>query len=167
MPTLRFNSDTFKYASKNDNIISIKDETFSYCENLTSITLPNSIITIEKGAFSGCKSLTNIALPNNLETIGALSFYYCESITSITIPSNITNIERGAFYNCNNLMHIYVKRDTPIEFDSLIVDLFDDWCFDDYTCEKAILYVPKGSLTAYQTAIGWKKFKNIHEFQVD
>ena len=64
-------------------------------------------------------------------------------------------------------MHIYVKRDTPIEFDSLIVDLFDDWCFDDYTCEKAILYVPKGSLTAYQTAIGCKKFKYIQEFQVD
>ena len=38
---------------------------------------------------------------------------------------------------------------------------------DEKTMVNDILASVKSDLTAYQTAIGWKRFKNIQEYQVD
>ncbi|MEE0974940.1 MAG: leucine-rich repeat protein [Muribaculaceae bacterium] len=40
---------------------SIGDGAFCYCENLTSITIPNSVTSIKRSAFEGCSSLTSIS----------------------------------------------------------------------------------------------------------
>ena len=45
-----------------DTEIGIGDNAFSDCDNLTSITFPESLTTIGKQAFSGCSSLTSITL---------------------------------------------------------------------------------------------------------
>lgn len=42
------------YSGKTYSVTSIGEEAFSYCEDLTSITIPNSVTSIGWGAFNGC-----------------------------------------------------------------------------------------------------------------
>lgn len=49
-------------------------------------------------AFSYCSNLTSITLPDNATSIG-YAFYGCSSLTSIVIPSSVESIAFGAFEN--------------------------------------------------------------------
>lgn len=81
-------------------ITRIADEAFSYCENLTSVTIPDTVTDIGRYAFSCCKKLTNITIPNTVTGIGDGAFYCCVKLTDITIPNNVTNIGEKAFSSC-------------------------------------------------------------------
>ena len=56
---------------------------FYGCNNLESITIPNSVTSIGadgkfvQGAFWGCTSLTSIVIPNSVYSIGWYTFYGC------------------------------------------------------------------------------------------
>ena len=83
--------------------------------------------------------------------------YKCIGLTSITIPSCVISIGNYAFYGCESLTSIYVKASTPAKIE-------ENYGICSLGCENATLYVPKGSLAAYKSADGWKKFENIVEF---
>ena len=68
---------------------------FGNCENLDSITLPDSVTTTG-----------SITLPDSVTTIGEYAFYYCKKINSITIPKNVTTIEPNTFSYCLGLKRI-------------------------------------------------------------
>lgn len=53
-------------------VTSIGDCVFWGCENLTSITIPNSVTSIGKEAFKGCSSLENIYLHKSLRNISGV-----------------------------------------------------------------------------------------------
>ena len=42
----------------------IGDYAFRYCDNLTSITIPDSVTRIRKGVFEGCYNLTSVTIPD-------------------------------------------------------------------------------------------------------
>ena len=113
-------------------VTSIGDYAFTYCSNLTSVTIPNGYIGID--AFSGCTSLTNVTMGNGVTSIGDRAFYectsltsvsipngsigegafmYCTSLTSVTIGNGVTNIGDGAFYCCTNLRGVYFQGNAP------------------------------------------------------
>lgn len=92
----------------------------SFCDNLTTITLPPTLTTItgattygSRGAFQDCPKLTDILLtapsdtngkfPDSLTEIGAYAFSGCPGLTSITLPANLEEIGYNAFSNCGNL----------------------------------------------------------------
>ncbi|MCI5957144.1 MAG: leucine-rich repeat domain-containing protein [Clostridiales bacterium] len=79
---------------------------FSYCKNLTEITLPDSLTAIGDCAFYCCFNLTEIMLPGSLTSIGPWAFSDCENLTEITLPSSLTSIGDLAFYGCENLTEI-------------------------------------------------------------
>lgn len=81
----------------------IADYAFTHCENLTSITIPNSVKTIGEKAFWSCTSLTNIVLPNGITTIEEGTFRGCKNLNSITFGKNVTAIDNEAFYDCKSL----------------------------------------------------------------
>ncbi|MDF7797918.1 leucine-rich repeat domain-containing protein [Pontiellaceae bacterium B1224] len=86
---------------------------FECCEDLTSITLPDSIIHIGKMAFSGCDNLTNITIPDSVVSIGPAAFHGCQSLTSVTIPRGVSSMLPETFSQVPNLTDIYFLGNAP------------------------------------------------------
>ena len=69
---------------------SIAENAFLSCENLTSITIPNSVSSIEARAFNVCTSLASIVIPQSVTSIGDYAFAYCSNLASISVESGNT-----------------------------------------------------------------------------
>ena len=86
--------------AENSKIATIGDYAFSYCQNLTEISLPNSVTLLGTAAFYCSKGLRNATLNENLTQLKNSTFYQCESLTSISIPASIVTIGTYAFSGC-------------------------------------------------------------------
>ena len=87
--------------------------------------------------------------------ITGCKYYGCNGLTSVTIPNSVTSIGYRTFKGCVGLKSIYLMGTTP---PSVGTDNFTDYHYKNIT-----IYIPKGSLEAYQSAYVWKEFKNIQE----
>ena len=77
---------------------------FYGCNNLTSITIPESVTTIWNSAFEGCGSLTSITIPESVTYISSSAFSGCRSLEKIVvIPGNPNYDSRD---NCNAIIEI-------------------------------------------------------------
>ena len=71
-----------------DQVTSIGDSAFEYCDDLTSITIPDSVTSIGERAFYGCSNLATIVLGNGLTEIGINVFFYTPWLTDIQTDHN-------------------------------------------------------------------------------
>lgn len=138
-------------------LTSIGNRAFRNCTNLTSIDLPNSVTSIGESVFYKCTALSNVTIGNGVTTIGKSAFESCTGLTSIKLPSSVDSIGNYAFYKCDSLTSIYVASPTPAKLGSGRIKLVSDY-------NSTTLYVPRGSLTTYQTTNIWKNFVNIVEY---
>lgn len=86
----------------------IGESTFSNCNNLTSVTLPENII--EVGGFKGCSKLHTVVIPDGVETIASDAFLGCSGLTLISIPMSVNSIGSCAFANCSRLSSISIPE---------------------------------------------------------
>lgn len=70
---------------------------FSYCYNLTEVTMYNTVTNIGGYAFSHCWNLKKIRLSDNLKFIRNEALSYCNSLSRIDLPANILTIGADAF----------------------------------------------------------------------
>lgn len=98
-----FIPSTISYNGNNYTVTVIGEEAFSWCSELTAVTIPNSVIYISKKAFSGCYGLTSITIPNSVTSIGESAFDNCSGLTDITIPNSVMSIGKWAFGICTEL----------------------------------------------------------------
>lgn len=91
-------------------LVSIGGFSFSGCEKLTSVVIPESVISIGWDAFRDCTSLTSITLPSDITKIDSGAFSGCTSLASITLPSGITEISSFAFEGCTSLTDIALPK---------------------------------------------------------
>ena len=97
------------YSNKTYTVSTIGNFAFRWCENLTSITLPNSIKTIGSSSFAGSKKCKSINIPEGVVTIKDGAFADCIGLTSLVIPKSTTSIDDFAFDGCGcNLESISV-----------------------------------------------------------
>ena len=135
-----------------DGVISIGTYTFYCCYALVSITIPDSVTSIGQNVFYGCYVLTSIVIPDGVISIIGSAFQYCFGITSITIPDNVTNIGANAFGYCYSVSEYHFKPTTP-------PTLANSNAFNNIPSD-CIIYVPQGSLDAYQQATNWSQFSS-------
>lgn len=95
------------YGSK---VIRINDQAFYKCENLTSVSIPNSVTSIGKQAFYACKKLVSVSLPAGIQTIEEESFSQCIALKTIQIPSGVTSIGKSAFRGCEGLTKVLLPE---------------------------------------------------------
>ena len=174
------------------SVTSIEIRAFLGCESLTSIAIPSSVTTIgdsnTPNPFEGCKALSAITvdadntvfdsrdncnaiiktntnqliagckstiIPNTVTGIGKNAFYNISSLTSITIPSSVTTIGTSAFYHCTGLTSITALATTPPTCNGNV--------FNSVPTNIPV-YVPVGSVSAYQNASIWSNFTNFVGF---
>ncbi|QLK33693.1 leucine-rich repeat domain-containing protein [Flavobacterium psychrophilum] len=102
--------ETVAYNSENYAVTAIGESAFKHCNNLTSVTIPNSVTDIENGAFFSCSGLTSVTIPNSVTTIGDEAFADCSGLTSVTIPNSVTSIGDEAFFNCSGLTSVTIPN---------------------------------------------------------
>lgn len=80
-----------------DNLTEIGDDTFTDCDDLRSIEIPDSVASIGGGAFYMCSLLESIEIPDSVTSIGDSAFYSCYSLEEIVIPDSVEYIGWAAF----------------------------------------------------------------------
>lgn len=90
------------------NVTSIDDYAFDYCQDMSSVEIPQTITTIGKRAFNRCDNLTNITIPNSVTSIREFAFSECYKLSVITIPASVTLIGDGVLAFCKSLEKINV-----------------------------------------------------------
>ena len=69
-------------------ITSIGAFAFSSCDELTSITIPDSITTIEFDAFLDCSGLTSVNIPASVSSLSSTAFRDCANLTDVNVSGN-------------------------------------------------------------------------------
>ena len=78
--------ETVTFEGKTYVVTEISKSAFSECEELTSVTIPNSINSIGSYAFDDCKNLRSITIKSE-GTFGFLAFRGCNKLNSVTIKN--------------------------------------------------------------------------------
>lgn len=89
-------------------ITEIDKSAFQNCENLVTVSLPNTIVKIGDYAFEWCEKLTDVVIPPNVIEIGERAFSG-SNLQSIVIPESVKFIGEHAFSSGENLVEIRIE----------------------------------------------------------
>lgn len=92
-----------------NTVSSIGQAAFGYCSILSDINIPSGVPAFEYGTFSGCKALTSITIPNSVTSIGFGCFMKA-GLTSLKLPDSLTTIDQQAFYGCEQLTSLTIPN---------------------------------------------------------
>jgi hypothetical protein len=81
------------------------------------VSISSSVVTIANDAFSYCENLTNIgfAASSSLEVIGERAFCVSTKLASVTIPASVVTIDKAAFVGCQNLSELTFAAPSSLE----------------------------------------------------
>lgn len=133
-----------------NSVTSVGTYAFNSCYSIETVTMPDSVTNIGNNAFYYCYSFVSITISNSATSIGSDAFYSCFSIASVTIPKSVTIIGANAFGNCHGVKEYHLKPIYP-------PTLSNAGAFSSISSD-CIIFVPKGSLDAYQSATNWSKY---------
>ena len=88
-------------------VLYLAEGCFAYCDEITTVHLPDSLEIIGHDAFFGCSAMRGIYIPDSVTYIGEAAFYDCTALEAISIPYNVHYIDLDAFDNCNSLYYIF------------------------------------------------------------
>ena len=124
-------------------------------KDIVSADLKN-ITKIGEGAFQGTTNLKKVVM-NKVKHIGVQAFT-ASGLTELTLPASVETIGRMAFMNNYSLTKVTVLNPTPVNIS------LNTFATSAQNREKRVLYVPKGSKSAYENNENWaKNFKEIRE----
>ena len=90
----------------NQGTISIADEAFAGCKELTTLSIPDTVINIGMYAFRFCTGLSSVSFGDSVKFLGKESFRGCTNLKSVNIPNSVTKIEESAFSRCKEITEV-------------------------------------------------------------
>ena len=149
---------------------------FKYCDSLRVMIMPDSIDSVGSNLFSDCPNLQRVHLSNSVTHLYEQSFFYCTSLSDVDFGTGIMVIDERAFYNCSSLHSVVF----PASLDSIKEGCFWACTIDTVTLLSTTppvtqgsvfpsygeqnyaipVYIPCGTMTAYQAAPTWSSFTN-------
>ena len=87
--------------------ISIGNNAFYNCDNLTKLVIDGGVTYIGQYAFEYCDNLTELVLGDNVKIIDDEAFQYDNALTVVTLGKNVETINYDAFYGCGSLNLVY------------------------------------------------------------
>ena len=122
--------------------------------NRTTYQVPEGIEVIAAHVFAFLPLLQSIKLPSTLKVIKSRAFQGCKSLYQLDIPAGVKKIDIDALW-ADNLKTIVMEGSVPPEMTGNVKD--EDWRY-----KNVVLCVPRGTISVYKNAPGWKCF-NVKE----
>ena len=149
-----------EYDNQTFDVTAIGDGAFGLCTGITSVVIPESVATISRAAFGGCSAMASVTIPEGVASIGMGAFATCTALTTLTLPATLSSIGMMAFSGCTGLTEIHTLRSQPVAG----TNLFYSSMLGNNNIDPATpVYVPCGTVDAYNAANGWKYFTHIQE----
>jgi len=145
-----------KYDSRDNCNAIVETATGKLVSGCRATVIPDDVSVIGGYAFAG-SGIASFVIPDWVTTIDVYAFEGCKNLETLVIGSGVTNIGFDAFVFSSNLKEITTKIENPF--------LLSGHTFDYDVCQTSTLYVPKGTLEAYQSTWGWQDFRNIVEYE--
>ena len=145
-----------KTSPDGDMVVSIGENAFFWCHNLTSVVIPNTVTKIGKLAFVICENLTSITIPDSVSYIDEFAFSACINLISIEVDENnqhYCSIDGNLYSKDGKTLIKYAsgKKDTSFEVSNNVI-VIDTWAFDN--CNSLVNVVIPSSVTT----IGYSPF---------
>ena len=137
-----------------DGIQKLGYETFMNCPFTGKLRLPNTMTEIGSKAFEGCQFSDTLVIPESLAFINDGVFNRCNQLEALMLPSTLRGISFFGFARCTNLRSIII--------DAYLPPSTQEWAFDSIPNDIPV-YIPNGSLCAYQAHNVWNYFTNFIE----
>ena len=86
---------------------------YAYRSGVRKVIVKSGVTALSSYAFYGCDELVSVSLPDTLQKIGSMAFYNCSNLTEIQIPESVTAIDSYAFADCSGLKTVTFAGDAP------------------------------------------------------
>ncbi len=103
-------NDTVTYEGANYAVTSMADDAFAYCNQLTSIVLPQTLRNLGKNAFLSCTRLTSCIIPDSTITEIPFEAFLKAGLIEFRVPEGVTYIEQRSFEQMPNLQRVYLAN---------------------------------------------------------
>lgn len=125
---------------------------------ITNFVFGDGVEIIPRHICMSMGNLTSITIPSSVTSIGEFAFGYCSGLETITISENVVNIGEGAFYatDLSSLTCLAVTPPSVASYTFMISSTTS-------ATPNIPVYVPAGSLEAYQNAEYWQYFTDFQE----
>lgn len=80
---------------------------------ICKIVVQQGVTTIGDYAFYGCENVTSVTLPDTVTQIGKLAFYGCKDLRTLTVPDSVLTVEDYAFAKAG-LQSIVFRGSAPV-----------------------------------------------------
>lgn len=80
---------------------------------IRKIVVQQGVTTIGDYAFYGCENVTSVTLPDTVTQIGKLAFYGCKALRTLTVPDSVLTVEDYAFAKAG-LQSIVFRGSAPV-----------------------------------------------------
>lgn len=161
-----FRVDGIGYWIKNSDEVAVDASCYSDYSMLTDVVIPSTVshegkeykvTEIDGWAFSQSPNLKTLKIGENVSHIGRDAFQRCSNLEKVYLPSTLTGITEYAFAGNSKLTSIY----SSIPADKLFA--ISEKVFQGVDKDACKLYIPNGSIDAYEAAEGWNQFTNRRE----
>jgi len=133
----------------------------------TSEGIECRVQSIDEYVFLRMNTITRLTISEGVKTIGRYAFMDCYNLKRIELPASLTSIGEQAFSYCERVVAVISKVKKPFNIEESVFASGVNYNPEkgEYDCSPstATLYVPIGSLSAYQEIKGWTNFAKMEE----